>query len=122
MQLEVADCLLTDAHFGHELAGSPRSHLEVESEEVVAVPHVRNPGLFLGQPQTARFPEEIADCVAEFLGVPLVTACQKHTPIVGVPGEPDIGSSFFRCFLSCLAVKSLGMEEPVQFVQHGVRK
>ena len=50
---------------GDRIPGFSNTYRDVESEKVVPVPHVGNPGLFGRQFEPAGFPKEVADLVPQ---------------------------------------------------------
>ena len=118
--LDVCDCFLAYPDFGRQTSGFSNIYRDVESQEVVPVSHVGYPGLFGRQFEPAGFPKKVADLVLEPFRVLPITAREKHAPIIGITAEPGIGQAMAVPHNPGVAVLSLGMEEPVQLVQHDI--
>ena len=82
--LDVGDCLAAYPEFGRRVPGMTNINRDVESEKLVAVPHVGNPGLFGRQFKPAVFPKEVADLVPKPFRFLPGGSCQKHAPIVSI--------------------------------------
>src|SRR5208282_5274955 len=115
--LNVGDCLTAYLNLGDRHSRFSNTRKDIESEEVVPVAHVGNPGLFGGQFEPTGLTKEIADLVFQPFRICLITARDIHAPVVCIPGEPDIRFVVvYSPLVGRLSVKTFGVEKPIQFV------
>ena len=106
----------------HGLPALTNSEHQAETEKVETVANMSDAGLFVRELHAAITAKQLSDSITQSLCVSLGTPRDEHAPVIRITNESNIGEPMALGVVTCIALMSLIVQEPVQTIQDHVGK